>query len=95
MDVSSFAGLLTSIASGAGTFLIVQWLLTNLEQWQGLTRQVRFFSIYALSFALATGAYGLQVYAAYAVFSWDALLAVCVAAFATSQALWGIFKAGK
>ena len=95
MDVSTVSGFLASIVAGGGTFLIAKWFLSNWPKWVDLSRQWRFFSVYALSFGLAGGAYGLQVWLAYVLFSVDSLFAVCVTAFATSQALWGIFEAGK
>lgn len=87
---SSLAGFLTSLAAGGGTFLAGKWLLLQLP---GLSRRQRFFTIYLLSFGLAGGAYGLQVYLGQVAYSPEGLFAACVTAFAASQALWGVFEA--
>jgi hypothetical protein len=85
---------LASLAAGGGTFLAAKWLLRQaIEAGYCHTRRQRFFAVYLLSFILAAGAYGLQVYLGYAAYSPDGLFAACVTAFAASQALWGISEA--
>jgi hypothetical protein len=94
MTDQTLSTFLASLAAGGGTFLAAKWLLGQaIEAGYCHTRRQRFFAVYLLSFILAAGAYGLQVYLGYAAYSPDGLFAACVTAFAASQALWGIFEA--
>lgn len=92
LPAATLATFLASLAAGGGTFLAARWILEQLPgQGIQLTRQQRFFAVYALSFALAGGAFATQIGLGFAAFSWDGLFNAGVTAFAASQALWGAF----
>lgn len=94
MSDSSLASFLASLVAGGGTFLAAKWLLQQAMA-EGFchTRRQRFFAVYLLSFVLAGGAFALQVWLGYVVYSTEGLFAACVTGFAASQALWGLFEA--
>lgn len=94
MSEQTLSTFLASLAAGGGTFLAGKWLLGQaVEAGYCTARRQRFFAVYLLSFILAAGANGLQIYLGYVAYSPDGLFAACVTAFAASQALWGIFEA--
>lgn len=90
MNLNDF---LSGLVGGSLTYPAANFILSQLPE--EYTRRTRFFMVLALSFALAGGAYGVQVWLGSVVYSPDGLFTAMATAFSVSQTLWGAFKANK
>lgn len=88
MNLNDF---LSGLVGGGLTFPAANFILDQLPE--TITRRYRFFIVLALAFALSCGAYGLQIWLGYAVYSPDGLFLAMTTGFTVSQAIWGARKA--
>ena len=88
MNLSDFLG---GLVGGGLTFPAANFILDQLPD--TTNRRWRFFIVLALSFALACGAYGLQIWLGFVAYTPDGLFFAMTTGFTTSQIIWGARKA--